>query len=103
MGEAALANGTTVARGTGTGWFPAHLTSRLSVRAHVVGLILVIVAPLLAFSAVFSAALGDQRAGRHGQFGPRTGGGRRRRDRSSTWIAAEPGAGARQLTPSPHR
>jgi signal transduction histidine kinase len=47
-----LADGTTVARSTGRGWFPAYLTSRLSVRAHVVGLILVIVAPLLAFSSV---------------------------------------------------
>lgn len=52
MGEAVLASGRTVAPRVGTGWLPTRITSRLSVRAHVVGLILVIVAPLLTFGAV---------------------------------------------------
>jgi len=62
MGEAALASGTTVRRSAGAGWFPARITSRLSVRAHVVGLILVIVTPLLAFGAalVLRSAVNEQ-------------------------------------------
>jgi signal transduction histidine kinase len=47
-----LASGRTVAPRAGTGWLPTRIMSRLSVRAHVVGLILVIVAPLLTFGAV---------------------------------------------------
>jgi signal transduction histidine kinase len=62
MGEAAGARGSTAARGAGIGRLRALLATRPSVRAHVFGLILVIVAPLLAFSAalVLRSALNEQ-------------------------------------------
>lgn len=60
MGEAAGARGSTAARSVGGSRTPA--VARPAVRAHVVGLILVIVAPLLAFSAalVLRSALNEQ-------------------------------------------
>ncbi len=51
MGGVAAAGRIAVGRRARFGWLGAIAASRLSVRTHVVGLILVIVAPLLAFSA----------------------------------------------------
>src|SRR4051794_40549747 len=51
MGGAAAARGFAVARQMRELWPRAVLSSPFSVRTHVVGLILVIVAPLLAFNA----------------------------------------------------
>jgi hypothetical protein len=51
MGEAVAARGLAVARQARVRWLRAIAASRFTVRAHVLGLILVIVAPLLAFSA----------------------------------------------------
>jgi signal transduction histidine kinase len=51
MGGVAAARGFAVVRQMRTVWLRAILSSRFSVRAHVIGLILVIIAPLLAFSA----------------------------------------------------
>src|SRR5271169_5262462 len=51
MGGAAAVTGSAVARRARTMWLRAILSSRFSVRTHIVGLILVVVTPLLAFSA----------------------------------------------------
>jgi signal transduction histidine kinase len=51
MGEAAATGRFAVPRRARAGWWRAIRTPRFSVRTHVVGLILVIIAPLLAFSA----------------------------------------------------
>ena len=100
MGKAALANGTTVARSVGTGSFPMRMTLPLSVRAHVVGLILVIVTPLLAFGAalVLRSAVNEQDVMAN-SVRERTRAAAS--DRSSAWIAPKQGARAGQLAPSP--
>ena len=51
MGEAVAARGLAVARQTRARWLRVIAASRFTVRTHVLGLILVIVAPLLVFSA----------------------------------------------------
>jgi signal transduction histidine kinase len=51
MGEAVATRGLAVARQVRVRWLHAIAASRFTVRTHVLGLILVIVAPLLAFSA----------------------------------------------------
>ena len=62
MGGAAAASGSAVARRARTIWLSAILASRFSVRTHVIGLILVVVIPLLAFGAflVLRFALQEQ-------------------------------------------